>query len=300
MTDVKNVQSAGKAQRSTSGGWRGRADAVYPCAMDRDVSAVSDPLSARALRGRARAGLFDRPTSGHAPGRHQGNLVILPCDLADAFLQFCVANPKPCPLLHVGAPGDPAAPDLGDDIDLRTDLPAYRVWRDGRLAERATAIDHLWRDDLVAFVLGCSFSFEEAVARAGIEVRHMAAGRNVPMYRTGIPTVARGPFAGPLVVSMRAFAPADAIRAIVISARFPKAHGAPVHLGDPAAIGIADILQPDYGDPPILREGDVPVFWACGVTPQAALAAAAPPFAITHDPGHMLVTDRPSSPDAEL
>ncbi|MCA8908139.1 MAG: putative hydro-lyase [Rhodospirillaceae bacterium] len=268
--------------------------------MDTVAPADARPLSARELRARARAGTFDRPTSGHAPGMHQGNLVILPREVADAFLQFCVANPKPCPLLHVGGPGDPTCPDLGQDIDLRTDLPGYRVWRHGKLADRVKDIRTLWTDDMVAFVLGCSFSFEEAVAEAGVEVRHRAVGRNVPMYRTGIRTAARGPFSGPLVVSMRPFAPADAIRAIVISARFPKAHGAPVHLGNPAAIGIANLENPDYGDPPILNAGDVPVFWACGVTPQAALEAAAPPLAITHDPGHMLVTDRPSTPDADL
>ena len=262
--------------------------------------AAADALSAPDLRAQARAGTFDRPTSGHAPGRHQGNLVILPAAFADAFLAYCVANPKPCPLLHAGQPGDPTAPGLGADIDLRTDLPAYRIWRDGQLDDRVSDIGALWTDDLVAFVLGCSFSFEEAVVRAGIPVRHIDAGRNVPMYRTNIPTVPRGPFAGPLVVSMRAFAPADAIRAIVISARHPLSHGAPVHLGDPDAIGIADLARPDYGDHPSLRDGDVPVFWACGVTPQAALAAAAPPLAITHDPGHMLVTDRLSTPDADL
>ena len=257
-------------------------------------------LSASDLRARARAGDFDGPTSGHAPGYHQGNLVILPSAYATDFLQYCVANPKPCPLLHVGDRGDWRTPGLGDDIDLRTDLPAYRVWRDGKLEGRITDVSGLWTDDLVAFVIGCSFSFEEAVSQAGIEVKHRSAGRNVSMYNTNITTAARGPFAGPLVVSMRAFTPADAIRAIVVSSRLPLAHGAPVHLGDPKSIGIADISQPDYGDRPLMADGDVPVFWACGVTPQAALAAAAPPFAITHDPGCMLVTDRPSTPDMDI
>lgn len=247
--------------------------------------------SPRALRRAARAGEFRSQTSGHCPGALQVNLAILPSDQADAFLRFCVRNPKPCPVIGVGEPGATGIPGLGDDLDVSRDTPGYRVWRDGELAETGPDVSHLWRDDLVAFALGCSFSFEDALVRAGISVRHIEAGRNVPMYETSIETVPAPPFGGPLVVSMRAFRPGDAIRAITLSERYPRAHGAPVHLGDPQAIGIRDLDRPDFGDPPVIREGDVPVFWACGVTPQLAIRTARPPFAITHDPGHMLVTD---------
>lgn len=247
--------------------------------------------SPRALRRAARAGRFHGQTSGLCPGALQVNLAILPADLADAFLRFCVRNPKPCPVIGVGEPGATGIPGLGDDVDVSRDTPGYRVWRDGRIAETLPDVAHLWRDDLVAFALGCSFSFEDALVRAGIPVRHVEAGRNVPMYETSIETVEAPPFGGPLVVSMRAFRPTDAIRAITLSERYPRAHGSPVHIGDPAAIGIRDMRAPDFGDPPVIRDGDVPVFWACGVTPQLAIRTARPPFAITHDPGHMLVTD---------
>lgn len=246
---------------------------------------------AAAVRRAARSGALRGPTAGLAPGRLQGNLVVLPEAHAGDFLRFCVANPKPCPVLGVGAPGEARVPALGADLDLRTDLPGYRVWRGGRHVETVPDVSALWRDDLVAHVIGCSFSFEDALARAGIPVRHVEAGRNVPMYVTSIETRASGPFGGPLVVSMRGFSPADAIRAIAIADRMPLAHGAPVHLGDPGAVGIADLAAPEFGDPPVLEPGDVPVFWACGVTPQAALMRARLPFAITHEPGHMLVTD---------
>jgi uncharacterized protein YcsI (UPF0317 family) len=192
----------------------------------------------------------------------------------------------------VSEPGDPHLSALGADLDVRTDVPRYRVWRHGELVEEPLEVTHLWRDDLVTFAIGCSFSFEEALMAAGIEVRHVACGTNVPMYRTNIDTVPAGPFAGPMVVSMRPMKAADAIRAIQITTRFPSVHGAPVHLGDPAQIGIADLAHPDYGDPVEVRPGELPVFWACGVTPQSVIARARPEFCITHAPGHMLVTDR--------
>ncbi|WP_299360822.1 putative hydro-lyase [uncultured Paracoccus sp.] len=253
---------------------------------------LSDPRQLRAL---IRAGRFDGPTAGVGGDALQGNLVILPQEDAADFLRYCQQNPRPCPLLAVGAPGDPSLPTLGDGIDLRHDLPRYRVWRNGNLVGEPTDVADLWRDDLVSFVLGCSFSFEDALTRAGIPVRHQTAGRNVPMYRTSISTRPAGRFGGPLVVSMRPMPAADAIEAVRICDRFPLAHGAPVHLGDPSQIGIADLDTPDYGDPPDIRDGDLPVFWACGVTPQAAIAAARPDFAITHAPGHMLVTDIPAA-----
>lgn len=246
------------------------------------------------LRRAIRAGAFRSPTTGHAPGWLQGNLAILPQALAADFLAFCAKNPKPCPLLGVSEPGDPGLPTLAEDLDVRTDVPGYRVFRDGGEPERVADLRAVWRDDLVTFVLGCSFSFEESLARARVPVRHIAAGRNVPMYVTDLETRSAGPFGGPMVVSMRAFAPADAIRAIVLSDRQPLAHGAPVHIGDPAQIGIRDLGAPEFGDPPVMEPGDVPVFWACGVTPQVAIRGARPDLAITHEPGHMLVTDRPA------
>jgi uncharacterized protein YcsI (UPF0317 family) len=244
------------------------------------------------VRRAARAGTLTGPTSGLAPGYVQGNLTAVPTDVADAFARFCALNPKPCPLIAVTETGVPHVPVLGDDIDLRTDLPSYRVWRDGILAEELTDVTHRWREDLVSFILGCSYSFEDALMAAGIPLAHVVAGTNVSMYRTNIACEPTGPFAGALIVSMRPVPAADVARASAITARFPLAHGAPVHVGDPAAIGIDDLSLPDYGDPVDLAPGDVPMFWACGVTPQAALANARLPFVITHAPGCMLVTDR--------
>jgi uncharacterized protein YcsI (UPF0317 family) len=239
----------------------------------------------------ARSGALDAPTSGLAPGFVQGNLAILPREYAEDFLRFCQANPKPCPLLGVSEAGDPAIPALGADLDIRTDIPRYRVWRDGALVDEPRDVKAVWRGDLVSFVLGCSFSFEEALLQADVPLRHIERGTGVPMWRTNIQTQRTGRFHGPLVVSMRPMKPADAIRAVQITTRLPAVHGAPVHLGYPEAIGIADLAKPDYGDAVPIERGELPVFWACGVTPQAAIAAAKVPFAITHAPGFMLVTD---------
>jgi uncharacterized protein YcsI (UPF0317 family) len=238
-----------------------------------------------------REGRLRCQTSSLAPGFVQGNLVILPTDLADDFLRFCQRNPKPCPVIGFTEPGDPTLGSLGADLDLRTDLPRYRVWRDGELIDEPTDILKHWRNDLVGFVIGCSFSFEEALLADGLEIRNVTQGVNVSMFRTSIPCAPAGPFAGPMVVTMRPFSPADAIRAIQITSRFPSVHGAPVHIGLPQQIGIADLSKPDYGDAVEIRDSELPVFWACGVTPQAVIAAARPPFAITHAPGAMLVTD---------
>lgn len=251
---------------------------------------MSGALSPRALRRRIRAGEHTGNTSGLAPGFVQCNIVILPADSARDFLMFCQQNQKPCPLVAVGQPGDPALPTLGD-IDIRTDVPAYHVFRDGDLSAQPTDITDLWRDDLVTFALGCSFSFEEALLADGLEVRNLTEGCNVPMYRSSLDCAPAGPFSGKMVVSMRPFIPAHAIRAIQICTRFPAVHGAPVHLGDPGHIGIADLATPDYGDAVTVEAGELPLFWACGVTPQLALAAARLPLAITHSPGCMLVTD---------
>jgi uncharacterized protein YcsI (UPF0317 family) len=230
-------------------------------------------------------------TAGLAPGYVQGNLAILPENLAEHFLRFCQQNPKPCPVIGVSEVGDPRIPALGLDLDIRTDLPRYRVWKNGDLVDETTDVSSWWRDDLVSFVLGCSLSFEQALIEDGLSLRHMASGVTVPMYRTDIACVPAGPFWGPMVVSMRPFPPAQAIRAIQITSRFPAVHGAPIHIGLPELIGIQDLAKPDYGDRLELRSDELPVFWACGVTPQAVIAAAKPSFAMTHAPGRMLVTD---------
>ena len=234
---------------------------------------------------------FSGNTAGLAPGNVQANLVILPKALAHDFLRFAQANPKPCPVLGVSEAGDPHLPGLGEDLDIRSDLPRYRVWCRGELVEEPLDLFHLWRDDLVSFALGCSFSFEQALVEEGIELRHITCGSNVPMYRTSIPCAPAGLFAGPLVVSMRPLKPKEAIRAIQITSRFPSVHGAPVHIGLPAAIGISDLDKPDYGDAVPVRSDELPVFWACGVTPQAVIAQVRPDFCVTHAPGCMLITD---------
>ncbi|HLO63077.1 MAG TPA: putative hydro-lyase [Azonexus sp.] len=238
-----------------------------------------------------RSGRWAGHTSGTAPHFVQGNVVILPAALANDFLRFCQRNPKPCPLLAVSEPGDPGLPRLGADLDIRTDVPLYRVWRKGELVEEVTDIRALWRDDFVTFVIGCSFSFEQPLIDAGIPLRHVAQGKNVAMYRTNILTAPAGPFHGPMVVSMRPMTPANAIRAVQVTARVPAVHGAPVHLGDPALIGIADLAKPDFGDAVDILPGEMPVYWACGVTPQAVVMEAKPEICITHAPGAMLVTD---------
>ena len=238
-----------------------------------------------------RAGTVTGTTAGLAPGHVQANIVILPAAQADMFAAFCRANHRSCPLLATSEPGNPGLPALGSDIDLRYDLPGYRVFRDGVAAE-VTDIAALWRDDLVTCAIGCSFTFEAALISAGIPLRHVAENRNVAMYRTSRGTVPVGPFGGPLVVSMRPLRPADADHAASITARFPDMHGAPVHRGCPDALGIADLGQPDYGEAVRIEPGEEPVFWACGVTSQVAVENARLPFFIAHAPGKMLITDR--------
>ena len=245
----------------------------------------------RAIRRMCRARTFRGPTAGVARGFAQANLVILPGEIADDFERFCTLNPKPCPLLERTAIGDPKPRRLAPDADLRTDLPRYRVFRDGHCIERPFSIESLWRDDLVAFLIGCSFTFEWAMIEAGLPVRHIEEGCNVPMYRTDIPCKPAGDFGGPMVVSMRPMTPDQALHAQRITAACPRVHGGPVHVGDPSRIGIADIDRPDHGDAVTIRPGEVPVFWACGVTPMEAIVRAKPELAITHEPGHMFVTD---------
>ena len=255
------------------------------------VFSPEDSRSAQQVRKQIRQGVWHSHTSGLASDHVQGNVVILPEALAGDFLRYCQRNPKPCPVLAVSEPGQPQLPSLGEDIDIRSDLPRYRVWRDGAVVDEPTDISTLWQGDLVTFVLGCSFSFEQALLEAGLPLRHIAQGKNVAMYRTSIETQAAGVFRGPMVVSMRPMKASAAIRAIQVTSRFPNVHGAPVHLGDPSLIGISDLSAPDYGDAVDIMADEIPVFWACGVTPQSALVQARPAFCITHAPGAMLITD---------
>lgn len=245
------------------------------------------------VRQAARRGAYDGQTSGVAPGFVQANIAIVPAAQASLFAEYCALNAKACPVLAVSEPGEPSLPKLGSDIDIRHDLPRYRIYRDGELAGEANDVEALWRDDLVTFAIGCSFTFEHALSEAGVSLRHVRMGRNVAMYRTSIQTVSAGPFGGPMVVSMRPFAEADVACAVAISSRFAQMHGGPVHVGEPDAIGVADLANPDYGDPVPIEQGEVPLFWACGVTSQAALQHARLPFFLAHAPGCMLVTDLP-------
>jgi uncharacterized protein YcsI (UPF0317 family) len=252
-----------------------------------DVPSAWTPAAVRAA---CRDGRWKSPTAGLAPGFVQANLVVLPRDAAFDFLLFCQRNPKPCPVIEVLEPGR-TEPASAPGADLRTDLPRYRVFRDGRLEEEPRDVSRHWREDLVAFLIGCSFSFEEALLAADVPLRHVERGCNVPMYRTSIPCAPAGRFAGPLVVSMRPIPAALVPIAVQVTARFEKVHGAPVHVGAPEALGIADLGRPDYGDPVDVRPGEIPVFWACGVTPQEVALASRTHFCITHYPGHMFVTD---------
>ncbi|MDB6181913.1 putative hydro-lyase [Paracoccus fistulariae] len=256
---------------------------------------LPDPETARAARLICRDGAV-APTAGMAPGFTQCNMISLPRDWAWDFLLFGQRNPKPCPILDVTDPGD-FRTSLAPDADLRRDIPLYRVWRDGELVDSLPDVTDLWAEqgDLVTFLIGCSFTFETPLQQAGIEVRHIAQGRNVPMFLTNRACRPAGRLHGNMVVSMRPI-PADRVaEAAMISGRFPAVHGAPIHIGAPEALGITDLTQPDFGDPVAIHPGEVPVFWACGVTPQAAVMASRPPFAITHAPGHMFITDIPDS-----
>jgi uncharacterized protein YcsI (UPF0317 family) len=249
---------------------------------------MNDP---REVRLAIRSGRYRGNTAGLAPGRVQGNVCILPKEYAEEFRLFCERNPKPCPLLAMSEPGNPMLPTLGHDVDIRTDVSGYRVFRDGALTAEVADVRDLWRPDLVTFILGCSFSFEQALMEDGLRLRYVDEGKNVPMFRTSVDTVPAGRVRGKLVVSMRPFKPAEAIRAIEITARYPRVHGSPVHIGRPDLIGISDLNQPWAGDASTVREDELPVFWACGITPQSVVLDAKPSFCITHAPGHMLVTD---------
>jgi len=256
-----------------------------------------NPQEARALM---REGKWTKPTAGLALGYAQANLVILSKEWAFEFLLFCQRNPKPCPVLDVTDVGSPHPLRVAPEADLRTDLPKYRIYRYGQLDAEVTEVTDLWRDDMVAFLLGCSYTFEAALLEAGIPVRHIEEGRNVPMYITNIECTPAGRFRGAMVVSMRPIPSRQVVTAVEVTACYPKAHGAPVHIGDPAAIGIQDLNRPDFGDAVTVREGEIPLFWACGVTPQVAARKARPELMITHAPGHMFITDLRDEELAEL
>ncbi len=252
-----------------------------------DVAAMTPA----ALRQLMRRGELARPTAGMAKGYVQANLAIVPRDLAYDFLLFAQRNPKPCPVLDVTGPGSPEPRLVAPGADLRYDVPKYRIYKNGVLVDEIVNLEKYWRDDLVAFLLGCSFTFETALLAAGVPVRHIEAGCNVPMYITSTACRPAGSFHGNMVVSMRPVPSGQVIKAVQVTSRFPAVHGAPVHIGDPAAIGIRDINRPDFGDPVEIRAGEVPVFWACGVTPQAVAMTAKPEIMITHAPGHMFLCD---------
>lgn len=239
-----------------------------------------------------REGKWEKPTAGLANGYAQANLAILPKELAFEFLLFCQRNPKPCPILDVTEAGSPIPALVAPHADLRTDIPRYRLYKKGELVEELSDIRGLWNDDMVAFLLGCSFSFERALLDNGIPIRHIEEECNVPMYKTNLPCVKAGRFEGPMVVSMRPLPAKDVVRAVQVTSRFPAVHGAPIHIGDPEVIGINDIHRPDFGDRVTINPGEVPVFWACGVTPQAVAMQVKPEWMITHAPGHMFITDK--------
>ena len=238
-----------------------------------------------------REGKITVPTSGMCAGYAQANLAILPKELAYDFLLFTQRNPKPCPILEVSDVGSRELKYIAKNCDIATDFPKYRVYEKGELKGEYTSVEDFWRDDLVSFLIGCSFSFESELIEAGIEMRHNTMGCNVPMYITNIETVPAGIFHGPMTVSMRPIPYDQIVRAVTVSGTMPQVHGTPVHIGDPAALGIKDINKPDFGDPVEIKDGEVPVFWACGVTPQSVLMNVKPEFVITHSPGHMLITD---------
>jgi len=261
------------------------------------VLATADQFAAaRAARAAYRGGQA-MPTSGVAAGFTQANLIAVPADWAFETLLFTQRNPKSCPVLEVIERGQVES-TLAPGSDIRTDIGKYRIWRDGELAEEVGDANAAWAEhpDLITFLIGCSFTFETGLVDAGIPIRHQELGRNVPMYRTNIDCVPAGRLQGEMVVSMRPIRASRVADAVQISGRTPAVHGAPVHIGDPASLGIADLTRPDFGDAPEVRDGEIPVFWACGVTPQAAIMASKPPFAVTHAPGYMFITD---VPDAE-
>lgn len=252
---------------------------------------VEKNITPLAFRQLIREGKFTEPTSGYCPGYAQANLIILPKEEAYDFLLFAQRNPKACPLLEVTDVGERLTKYVAKDCDIATDFPKYWIYRDGVKVEEVTDISSYWQDDFVAFVIGCSFSFESEMIDAGIEIRHNTMGCNVPMYITNMDCVPAGRFSGKMVVSMRPIPSNQLVKTVTVTAALPKVHGSPIHIGDPKEIGITDVAHPDFGDPVEIRPGETTVFWPCGVTPQSIVMNVKPKLAITHAPGHMLVTD---------
>ncbi|TQR17157.1 putative hydro-lyase [Psychrobacillus lasiicapitis] len=250
-----------------------------------------ETMSPNDLRAKIRAREITGPTAGMAKGYTQANLAILKKEHAFDFLLFCQRNPKSCPLVDVTEIGSYTPSLIGNEADIRTDIPKYRIYKDGVFTDEVTDIKGYWEEDMVAFLIGCSFTFETPLLEAGIPIRHIEEECNVPMYKTNIACEKAGVFEGPMVVSMRPMSHKDAIRAVQITSRFPGVHGAPIHIGDPAQIGISDIEKPDFGDAVTIKEGEIPVFWACGVTPQAVAMQSKPSIMITHAPGCMFISD---------
>lgn len=248
-------------------------------------------MTPRELRRKIRNGEFLDPTSGQCPGYVQANLAIMPARYAEDFAEFCRQNQKACPVLAVSKPGSGKLPELGDDLDIRTDVSGFVCFKHGAFDSEHQSLLEVWQEDLVTFAIGCSFSFDYLLVSAGLPVRHNEMGVVSPVYVTNVLNKQSGPFAGELVVSMRPMSTSQTIQAIEITSRHPHVHGAPVHFGDPKSIGIADVKSPDFGGPVLIHEHELPVFWACGVTPQRAIMSARLPIAFAHKPGHMLVTD---------
>ncbi|MGE6376851.1 putative hydro-lyase [Peribacillus muralis] len=243
------------------------------------------------LRSMIRKDELIKATAGMANGYAQANLAILKKEHAFDFLLFCQRNPKSCPLLDVTEIGSPIPAFAAPDGDIRTDIPKYRVYKYGELVDEVTDISKYWEEDMVGFLIGCSFTFEYALLKNDIPVRHIEEGCNVPMYKTNIPCMEAGIFHGEMVASMRPIPQKEVVRAAQVTSRFPAVHGGPIHIGDPEAIGVSSIQHPDFGDPVTVHPGEVPVFWACGVTPQAIAMETKPEIMITHAPGHMFITD---------
>jgi len=243
------------------------------------------------FRKKVRNNEYQKPTAGMCPGYAQTNLIVLPWEDAYDFLLFAQRNPKPIPILEVTEVGSRELQTLGNDIDVATDFPKYRIYRNGKMVDEYLSVVDFWREDLVSFLIGCSFSFEDLLVDAGIEIRHITEKANVPMFNTNIPLKQAGKFSGNMVVSMRPIKSSQIATAVNVTNRLPGVHGAPIQIGNPAEIGIYDLANPDYGDAVTINENEIPVFWACGVTPQAAVMASKPKFAITHSPGHMLITN---------
>jgi len=248
-------------------------------------------LTPKEIRHLIRKGKWDKPTAGVSMGYAQANLVILPQKYAFDFLLFCQRNSKPCPLLEVLEPGEFMTKFLSLDADIRTDIPRYHIYQKGKLLKTVKKITSFWKSDFVSFLLGCSFSFEEAMLRASIPVRHIEENKNVPMFISSIPCKPAGVFHGPLVVTMRPIPSDKVTQAVQITSRYASVHGAPIHIGDPSTIGIKDLRKPDFGDPVTIKRKEIPVFWACGVTPQAVVMKTRPDLCITHAPGHMFISD---------